>query len=76
VLQNVSKYMPDNKHHIAVVYEKASQHNPPTLKMEATGSSETLVNIYQITRRRDSDDNELHGPRNDNLTRGVCPVTK
>jgi hypothetical protein len=67
VLQNASKYLPDNKHHIAVAYEKASLRHPSTLKMEATGSSETLVNMQQITRRHISDDRQHHGSRCDTL---------
>jgi hypothetical protein len=36
------------------------KYNPLYLKMEAENSSETLVHVYQITRRYIQDENNLH----------------
>jgi hypothetical protein len=38
-----------------------------TLMMEATKTSETLVNFYQTTRRYNPEDSHLHTHRHENL---------
>jgi hypothetical protein len=43
-----------------------------TIKMESAGSSETLMNFYQATRRHVSEDSFLHSQRRENLKFHVC----
>jgi hypothetical protein len=47
------------------------------LKMEAVRTSETLVNLYQFTRRYNPEDGHLHTHRRENLKSysvGTCRV--
>jgi hypothetical protein len=47
--------------------EKPKQRYSSVLKTEAVDSSETLVKIYQTTRRYISGDNNLHDYRRNNI---------